>query len=106
MLVNDSVAADATQNSRFESLPLSVTNPAPSMLVSTPIVFTVTSIVTGLAPQLKVTLPPPDSAVFSAVSVQLLGVPLPTTPAANAGRGATATANSTTTTRPSDAMRA
>src|SRR5438552_3635822 len=41
---------------------------------------------TGLAPQLKVTAPPPLSAVLKAASVQEPGVPLPTTPAARAGR--------------------
>ncbi len=36
-------------------------------------------------PQLKVMLPPPTRAAVSAASVQLAGVPVPTTPAARAG---------------------
>jgi hypothetical protein len=82
--------------------PLSVIRPPPSMVVSVLIkaLLWVTVIVTGLGPQLKVTLPPPPQmlnkggdpigepharAVSSAASVQLSGVPLPTTPMPSAG---------------------
>ena len=41
--------------------------------------------VAGFGPQLNVTVPPPVNAAFSAASVQLSGVPVPTTPAACAG---------------------
>ncbi len=42
----------------------------------------VSVIVTGAAPQLNEIAPPPDNAATNAASVQLAGVPVPTTPAA------------------------
>jgi hypothetical protein len=68
--------------------PLSVMMLAPSMAVFVKTFFTrVTVMVTGLGPQLNVTLPPPASAASNAASVQLAGVPVPTTPLARAGLG-------------------
>jgi hypothetical protein len=81
------------------------------MLISPAITFVlVTVMVTGLGPQLKVTLPPPvqaldggepvagahPSAVFKAASVQLAGEPFPTTAAAWTAGGDHATATSST----------
>jgi hypothetical protein len=60
--------------------PLSVTRPPPSRLVFTATVLVLVKvIVTGLAPQLKVMLPPAASATPRAASVQLPEVPVPTT---------------------------
>src|SRR5437016_4123267 len=59
----------------------------PSIVVLSEICFTeVIGMVFAAAPQLKVTVPPPARAKLSAVSVQDAGVPVPTTPAASAGR--------------------
>src|SRR3954469_13505995 len=63
--------------------PLIVILPPPSTVVLMATVFVlVTVIVTGEGPQLKVTVPPPANAASSAASVQLSGVPVPTTPPA------------------------
>src|SRR5438128_1849381 len=77
------------------------------MVVSAVIAFSVMTIVTGFGPQLKVTLPPPESAALKAASVQLAGVPLPTTPAAKAACGSIASASvlSMSTTSTSDGRR-
>jgi hypothetical protein len=58
--------------------------PPPSMVVLAALTSSVCVILmlTGFAPQLNVTLPPPVSADASAARVQLPGVPSPTTPAA------------------------
>jgi hypothetical protein len=70
----------------------SVIKSPPSMVVSLVIVLVpvpvLTSIVIGSGPQLNVTNPPPTRAVSRAVSVQLAGVPVPTTPAARTVDGA------------------
>src|SRR5215470_352256 len=77
------VTPEFTENNMLIMLsPLMTIRPPPSMVVSMAMVFLVTMIACGSAPQLKVTLPPPASAVSSALSVQLAGVPSPTTPAA------------------------
>jgi hypothetical protein len=53
------------------------------MVVFAAMVFWLVSrIVTGPAPQLKLTDPPPAKALVRATSVQLAGVPVPTVPAA------------------------
>jgi len=71
------------------------------LVFSTTLFWLVTVIVTGLAPQLNVTLPPPvqvlrggeplgaphTSAAPNADSVQLAAVPVPTTASARTGRG-------------------
>src|SRR5208283_41265 len=60
--------------------PLSVTWPAPSMVVSLPTgTSEVTLMVTGAEPQLNVTMPPLATADRKAASVQLTALPLPTT---------------------------
>lgn len=60
--------------------PLNVTLPPPSIVVSRVTVFSeVKVIVVGFGPQLKVMTPPCAIAAANAASVQLPGVPLPTT---------------------------
>jgi hypothetical protein len=77
-----------TENKRMELPPLNVIKPPPFIWVLLAIVLVVVRlIVSGPPPQLKLTAPPPTNAVFSAPSVQLAGVPVPTVPAANADMG-------------------
>jgi hypothetical protein len=81
------IASDAdawTLNKRVVSPPVMVITPLPSMTVFCVIVFSLRTRIVFGPPQLKVTVPPPASAVVKAASVQLLGVPSPTTPAADA----------------------
>ena len=90
-------APEFTTNTCVVPPPLSVMRLPPSMLVSTAMIFwLVTVIVTGLVPQLKVTLPPPARAASNADSVQLPAVPVPTTASARTGRGDHAAATSST----------
>ncbi len=63
----------------------------PSITVLRLSTFSLVSKMVAGPPQLNVIVPPPFSAAVKAASVQLPGVPSPTTPAAYAGRaGATA----------------
>jgi hypothetical protein len=74
-----SVTPAPTANGRTVPPPESVILSAPSSVVARAIVFgVVKTIVNGLAPQLKVMLPPARRAASSMDSVQLPGVPVPT----------------------------
>ncbi len=72
--------------------PSSVTSPAPSMLVSFDTATSlVTAMVTASSPQAKVTFPPSVTAERSASSVQLSGLPSPTTTLLARGSGSAGT---------------
>src|SRR5207302_400245 len=72
-----------TENTRTVLPPLMVTTFAPSIVVSTLMVFWLVTVIVTEAPQEKVTVPskfpPPGRQVFNAASVQLALVPVPTT---------------------------
>jgi hypothetical protein len=71
---------EGTESIRVVPPPSSVTSPLPSSTVSwSTDLDDATGIETGARPQLKAITPPPSSAFASAVSVQLAGVPVPTT---------------------------
>jgi hypothetical protein len=93
------VTPEITKNNRVAPPPLIVMGPALSILVFFAGLFAfVIVMVTGLAPQSNITLPPPTSALSNPASVQSLGVPLPTVPHARASCGDHAA--SATTARP------
>ena len=75
-----------TENTPTLLPPLMVISPPPSMLVLEEMVLVAVTVIVAEPPQLKVTvplkLPPPGRQEFSAASVQLALVPLPTTHAA------------------------
>ena len=85
MLVRASVAPAFTRKWR-EPCALNAILPLPSIVVFAAIDFCELSVIEcRLGPQLNVTAPPPARAALNAASVQLAGVPVPTTPAACAG---------------------
>ena len=65
---------------RVRPPPLRVTSPSPSMTVSRAIVISeLTSTITGRGPQRKTMFPPRATAATNTRSLQLSGVPVPTT---------------------------
>src|SRR5262245_37176010 len=83
VLLSLNLTSELTLNTRTVFPPLIVISEA-IVLVPVPALI---SIVTGAGPQSNVTSPPPASAASRAASVQLSGVPVPTTAAARAVRG-------------------
>lgn len=67
--------------------PLSTPRMDVTRLVFSAILFWLVTVVTGLAPQLNVTVPLPVRAASNAASVQLSAVPVPTKASAHTGRG-------------------
>src|SRR5438552_7427681 len=77
------VMPTVTENTPTVPPPLMVITLPPSMVVSALMVFVLVTIIVAAPPQSKVTVPskrpPPGRQAFSAVSVQLALVPVPTT---------------------------
>jgi hypothetical protein len=101
-----------TENTPTLFPPLIVITLPPSMVVSDAILLVpvppapgLMSMVTRPPPQSNATSPPPVSAVFSAASVQLAALPVPTTPAAKAPGGGLSDSYTNPTSRATNSRR-